>query len=92
MKSFARGVIMPTLLDMLATTSSSTNMLHIATFGVSHTGSSPFGFTLQHGFSCSLGKPKQRFCPLYAVWCVTVGLVGCYTCISRGRSPVKLRL
>ena len=50
--------------------------------------SPPFGLALQHCFSCSLKKPKQSSCHLYAVWCVTVSQVLCYTYIPRGRSPL----
>lgn len=80
MKPFARGVITPALLDMLATTASSATMLYIATFGVSHTGSPPFGLPLQHGFSCSLKEPEQSSCRLYAVRCVTI--IRCFVTLN----------
>ncbi len=88
MKPFAREVITPALLDILATTTSSAKMLHIATFGVSHKGSPPFGLPLLHCFSCSLKETKQSSCPLYAVRRVTVNQVNYYPLISRGRSPL----
>jgi len=71
-KSFACEVVTPTLLDIVATTTSSAPDLYFATFGIFRqlTDSLPFGFALQFWFSCSFTEPKQGSCCLYAVRCV----------------------
>lgn len=83
MKSFAREVVTPTLLDMCATTTSSAPELYFATFGISLQVLCRFACHYSSGSPVPLQSPMQGSCRLYAVRCVPGNQVSGTLCLSR---------
>ncbi len=87
MKSFARGGVTPTLLEMFATTTSSATKLHFATFHISYTGSLCFCLPLQILLLLFLEKAQTEFLPSLCRR-VCNQLSGCpLHFVSQGRPP-----
>jgi len=82
-KSFAREIVTPTLLDMCATTTSSAPELFFATFGISLQVLCRLAYHYSSGSPVPLQSPDQGSCRLYAVWCVPSCQVSGTLCLSR---------